>query len=255
MLFEVLGKSPAWQDAGGACSSYLVTDGDYRLLIDCGNGAFAKLRERIDYTLIDAVLVSHLHADHFLDLVPFAYGLTLPPGIDVRASLHIPPGSGERLERVPATWGSSGLLEDAFEVAEYEHAGGLRLGPLEIKLHPVPHFAETHAVELRSPGGGRLLYGADCRAGEEIVAAARGVDVLVAEATLPEREDPSVPVPERGHMSAAEAGEVAAEAGVGELILTHFSDLVDPRTMLLEAASAFEGPIRLAAEGMTIALE
>ncbi|MGI8726244.1 MAG: MBL fold metallo-hydrolase, partial [Solirubrobacterales bacterium] len=119
----------------------------------------------------------------------------------------------------------------------------------------VPHFAETHAVELRSPGGGRLLYGADCRAGEEIVAAALGVDVLVAEATLTKREDPTVPVAERGHMSAAEAGEVASVAEVGELILTHFSDLVDPQRLLEEAATAYAGPIRLAAEGMRVTLE
>lgn len=254
MEVEVLGKSPAWQDAGGACSAYLVREGDYRLLIDCGNGAFSKLRQRLDYTSVDAVLISHLHADHFLDLVPFAYGLTLPPGPTARPELHIPPRSAEEIERVTSTWGSSGLIEEAFEVEEYAHAGSLQLGPLEIALHPVPHFAETHAIELRPPGGGRLLYGADCRSGPEIIAAARGADVLIAEATLPESEDSSVPVEERGHMSAADAAAVAAEAGVGELILTHFSDLVDTQQMLSDAAGSYDGPVRLAVAGMQIIL-
>src|ERR687894_167319 len=76
MRLTVLGKSPSWQDAGGACSGYLIEEGDTAVLVDCGNGVFAKLRERIDYVDVDAVVLSHLHADHFLDLVPYAYALT-----------------------------------------------------------------------------------------------------------------------------------------------------------------------------------
>src|SRR6187397_1314293 len=79
MRLTVLGKSPSWQDAGGACSGYLVEDNGTRVLLDCGNGVFAKLRERIDYVDVDAVVISHLHADHFLDLVPYSYALTYAP--------------------------------------------------------------------------------------------------------------------------------------------------------------------------------
>ena len=85
MRITVLGKSPSWQDAGGACSGYLVEDGGTRLLLDCGNGVFAKLRERVDYTELDAVLISHLHADHFLDLVPYSYALDLRAAPAARA--------------------------------------------------------------------------------------------------------------------------------------------------------------------------
>src|SRR4028118_1655694 len=76
MRITVLGKSPSWQDAGGACSGYLIEHEGFRLLLDCGNGAFAKLRRFADYAAVDAVVISHLHADHFLDLVPFSYALT-----------------------------------------------------------------------------------------------------------------------------------------------------------------------------------
>ena len=79
MRIKVLGKSPAWQDAGGACSGYLLEEGDTTLLLECGNGVFAKLREHVDYTDVDAVLVTHLHADHFVDLVPYSYALLLTP--------------------------------------------------------------------------------------------------------------------------------------------------------------------------------
>ena len=79
MRITVLGKSPSWEDAGGACSGYLVSDGETALLLDCGNGVFAKLRQQIDYVDVDAILISHLHADHILDLVPYAYALTYAP--------------------------------------------------------------------------------------------------------------------------------------------------------------------------------
>src|SRR4051812_44499073 len=108
----VLGKSPSWQDADGACSGYLVEDEGVRLLLDCGNGVFAKLRGRRDYDAVDAVLISHLHADHFLDLVPYSYALTYGPrqqpvpvhvwpGTDhpARPLLHAPPGAREVLDR------------------------------------------------------------------------------------------------------------------------------------------------------------
>ena len=70
MRLTVLGKSPSWQDAGGACSGYLLQEGETTVLLDCGNGVFGKLRQRVDYVDVDAVVLSHLHADHFLDLVP-----------------------------------------------------------------------------------------------------------------------------------------------------------------------------------------
>ena len=79
MQITVLGKSPSWQDADGACSGYLVQEGDYALLLDCGNGVFSKLRRFRDYVDVDAVLISHLHSDHFFDLVPFANALAYSP--------------------------------------------------------------------------------------------------------------------------------------------------------------------------------
>ena len=79
MRLTILGKSPSWQDADGACSGYLLQDGDTSLLVDCGNGVFAKMRRFVDYVDVDAVVLSHLHADHFLDLVPFSYALTYAP--------------------------------------------------------------------------------------------------------------------------------------------------------------------------------
>ncbi len=74
-----MGKSPSWQDAGGACSGYLVEDGGRFVLLDCGNGVFAKLRQHATTWTSPPSSISHLHADHFLDLVPYSYALTYAP--------------------------------------------------------------------------------------------------------------------------------------------------------------------------------
>src|ERR687887_2098161 len=176
MRVTVLGKSPSWQDAGGACSGYLVQDGGTSLVLDIGNGVFAKLRQRIDYTDVDAVLISHLHADHFLDLVPFAYALTYAPrqqpvpvppwpGTDApaRPRLIAPPGARETFRRVVGAWGNDDLIENAFELEEYEPSKEIEIGPVRIRFQPVPHFTETFAMRISSQNGsGQIVYGADC---------------------------------------------------------------------------------------------
>jgi ribonuclease BN (tRNA processing enzyme) len=250
--FTVLGKSPAWQDAGGACSGYLAREGDYALLIDCGNGVFAKLREQLAYTDVDEVLISHIHGDHILDLVPFAYALTLggdPDRPRTRPGLLLPEGGISALRDLTGVWGGGGLIEKAFESNEYDSSDALELGPIRVGLHSVPHFTATHAVELTAPSGRRLVYGADCRFSEELIEAARGAELLIAEATL--REPDPAPPHKRGHMSAEEAGELAARAGVGRLVLTHISDEADLERAQEAAAARFDGPVELAAAGRT----
>jgi ribonuclease BN (tRNA processing enzyme) len=250
--FTVLGKSPAWQDAGGACSSYLVTEGDYRLLIDCGNGAFGKLREHLSYALVDEVLISHVHTDHVTDLIPFAFALNhgLPPEPPPpRPRLWLPPGGASQMRAIVAVTGSDGLIDEAFDVSEYEQNGRLTLGSLAIELSEVPHYTLTHAIGITAPSGKRLVYGADCRRGPELEAAARGADILIAEATLPHPDPDSVPLADRGHMSAGEAAAVAAAAGVGTLVLTHISDQLDHDAAVAAARERFAGTIEIATEG------
>src|SRR5919112_399218 len=196
MRLTVLGKSPSWQDADGACSGYLIEEGDTALLVDCGNGVFAKLRSRVDYVDVDAVVISHLHADHFLDLVPFSYALTYAPrqqpvpvhiwpGTDTPAkpALHAPPGAREVFRRVVGAWGNEDLVENAFDLQEYEPDGEVSVGPLRIRFRPVPHYLPTHAVEITSSvnGSGRLTYGADCSPSTELVEFARDTDLLIIE--------------------------------------------------------------------------
>lgn len=260
MQLKVLGKSPSWQDADGACSGYLIEEGDTRLLLDCGNGVFSKLRRYRDYVDVDAVLISHLHADHFLDLVPFAYALTYAPrqqpvpverwpGTDhpARPVLWAPLGAHETFRRVVGAWGNEDLIERAFDLREYDSADEIVVGPLALRFRAVPHFTPTNAVEVTSSanGSGRMTYSADSSPSDELCAFAGGTDLLLIEATLPrpEREGP------RGHLTPAEAGEHGRRAGARRLVLTHISDELDWSWAREEAERAFGGSVEIAREG------
>ena len=257
MRVTVLGKSPSWQDAGGACSGYLIEDNGTTVLIDCGNGVFAKLRERIDYVDVDAVVISHLHADHFLDLVPFAYALTYAPrqqpvpvppwpGTDEPAKprLIVPPGSTETFRRIVGAWGNEDLIENAFHMEEYEEDSKPTIGPLQLEFCSVPHFTETFAICV-SNGNGRLAYGADSRPSEDLSKFVKGSDLLIIEATLPRPERTGI----RGHLTPSEAGEHARAAGVKRVVITHISDELDSTWARIEASNAFGGPVEVAREG------
>lgn len=247
MRITVLGKSPAWQDAGGACSGYLVEAGDRCVLLDCGNGVFAKLRTMRDFTQVCAVVVSHLHADHFIDLVPYAYALAYSHQAKAAGSrplLYAPPGARETFRRITGAWDAEELIEQAFELHEYDPAEELALDPLRLRFHEVPHFIRTHAVKL-DDGGGSFTYGADCRPNDAIVAFARDTSLLMLEATLEQPEEAGC----RGHLTPAEAGEHARRAGAGRLVLTHFSGDHDEVLAREEAERAFGGPVELAREG------
>jgi len=261
MRLTVVGKSPAWQDVDGACSGYLLQEGSTTVLLDCGNGVFGKLRRFVDYGDVDAVVVSHMHADHFVDLVPFSYALIhsprqqpvpVPPwpGTDspARPRLELPPGGRDVLRRVVGAWGNEELVEQAFAAGEYDPAASFEIGPLRFAFARVPHFVDAYAVEVSSAEtGGRLVFGADSRPAPELVACARDADLLLVEATLPRPERSGV----RGHLTAAEAGGHAREAGVGRVVLTHLSDELDLDLARDQAAEAFGGPVDVAAEGAT----
>jgi ribonuclease BN (tRNA processing enzyme) len=260
LRITVLGKSPSWQDAGGACSGYLIETDGTKVLLDCGNGVFGKLRERVDYTEIDAVMLSHLHADHFLDLVPYSYALIYAPkqqpvpvhiwdGTDnpARPRLIAPPNAVETFRRVVGAWGSDDLIESAFQLEEYAAGDEVSVGDVTAKFHPVPHFVETFAVRISSPGSGDVVYSADTRPGEEVIEAARDADLLIIEATLPRPERTGV----RGHLTPEEAGEHAKRAGAKRVVITHISDELGDEWAREEAQRGFGGVVELAREGAT----
>ncbi len=257
MQVTVLGKSPSWQDAAGACSGYLVQEGELQLLLDCGNGVFSKLRSALDYRSVGEVLISHLHADHFLDLVPFSYALAnavrsggsaAGQGLCTPARrCGVPAGGHELLRRIVGSWGSADLIDDAFEITEYASRRRAHprsaAGPLS-RGAPLRPLARGRARD-RAAGGHRFVFGADCAPNPALVEFAREADLLMVEATLPTPELG----PERGHMTPREAGEHGAAARARRLVLTHFSDEMDPSWAAAEAADSYGGRVELAHEG------
>ena len=252
MEVTVLGKSPSWQDAGGACSGYLVSAGSMTVLIDCGNGVMGKLRERIDYLDLDAVVISHIHGDHVLDLAPLAYALTLSPRRQAGGEnandpppppLHLPPGGAEKLRRLVGAWGSDDLIDEAFDVIEYAGGEPVAIGDAQVLPTPVPHFTEAFALTFDEDGR-RFTFSADCGPNPALVEAARGNQLLLCEATI--RQPDAEP---RGHMTPAEAGQQATAAAVERLVLTHITDEIDLGEARDRAAAEFSGPIEVAEEG------
>ncbi|MBV8735588.1 MAG: MBL fold metallo-hydrolase [Solirubrobacterales bacterium] len=258
MQITVLGKSPSWQDIDGACSGYLIQHDGFTLLLDCGNGVFSKLRRFCDYVDVNAIVVSHLHADHCLDLVPFSYALTYAPrqqpvpvagwpgtAEPARPQLWAPVGAPGVFRRLVSSWGKEDLIDAAFAVHEYCAPDELVLGPLRVRFCEVPHYTQTNAVEVSNGDGARLTYSADCAPNEALVRFARATDLLMIEATLPRPERTG----ERGHLTPYEAGQHGHRAGARRLILTHFSDELDPEWARAQAQDGFGGPVELAREG------
>ena len=259
MRITVLGKSPSWQDVDGACSGYLVEDEETCVLLDCGNGVFSKLRRFRDYVEVDAVAISHLHADHFLDLVPYSYALTYAPrqqpvpvdrwpGTDnpARPLLYAPLGARDVFRRIAGAWGHENLIENAFALEEYEPNSTVDVNAIHLEFREVPHFTETFAINVTSSNGsGRFTFGADCSPTEELVQIARDTDLLLVEATLPRPERTGV----RGHLTPAEAGEHARKAGAHRVVITHISDELDADWARDQASDAFGGPVEVAREG------
>ena len=255
----MLGKSPSWQDADGACSGYLIQDGETSLLLDCGNGVFGKLRRFLDYTELDGVLITHLHADHTLDLVPYSYALTYAPrqqpvpvppwpGTDApaRPELLAPPGAIETFRRIVGSWGNEDLIEAAFDLSEYDPAGKARLGSFEIRFREVPHYITTYAVDIRSRADrSRFTFGADCAPNEDLVEFAKGTSLLLVEATLPRPERTGI----RGHLTPGEAGDHARRAGAKRCVLTHISDELDETWARKQGEAAFGAAVEIAHEG------
>ena len=162
MQITVLGKSPSWQDAAGACSGYLVQEGDFTLLLDCGNGVFSKLRRDLRLRRRRRGGDQPPACRPLPRSVPFSYALSYAPrqqpvpvggwpGTDhpARPELYGPDGSPEVFRRVVGCWGSEDLVEQAFDLHEYAVADELSIGPLRIRFCEVPHFMATYAVEMR----------------------------------------------------------------------------------------------------------
>lgn len=244
----MLGKSPAMPDAGGAHSGYLVTHAGFTLLLDCGGGVLSKLRQYGDPAAVDAVLISHLHADHMLDLLPFSFALSAGLLDDQRRQRPLwgPPGAAAAFAAYAGAVGMGDQINDGFWVREYDPAKELKLGPLTIRFCKVPHYIPSWACDLQAPTGQRLTFGSDCAPNEPLIKFARDTDLLMLEAT--DGTGPHEGGGFRGHLTAGEAGAIAHHAGARRLLLTHYSDQLDAEQLREAAQRSYGGQVEMAVE-------
>lgn len=247
----VVGSSPATPRPSGACSSYLLRTAGATVLLDIGSGALGKLRETIDYTRLDGVVVSHMHADHFFDLVPLRQGLKYETASRrKRIPLWLPPNGTAALDALRHAVSPDAVddfFDEVFAVEEYDPAQPLRVGDLELTFRRTHHYIEGYAVRAACDGES-FVYSSDTAPCDAVVELARTSPFFLCEAALGLGSENGI----RGHSSAWEAGEMAACAGVERLVLTHYSALWEPSALIEAARRSFSGPVALATDGMEL---
>jgi ribonuclease BN (tRNA processing enzyme) len=246
MRLTVLGGCGAWPAAGQACSGYLAEHAGFRLFIDPGYATLPRLLGHTSAGGVDAVLVSHGHPDHCADLHPLlrarAYSGDSPAALPVYA----PPGA---VDRVVALDGP-GSLRGSYTVHAFEPGEEFGIGPFGVRSVPLPHFVLNAGVRLAA-GGQVLSYTGDTGPSPDLVGLARGADLFLAEATYPER----VPAEDAAYLSSArQAGEYAAAADAGHLLLTHLWPGTDPAEAVTAAQVAYRGRLTVARAGLVVDL-
>jgi ribonuclease BN (tRNA processing enzyme) len=241
---KVIGSSPAWPNPGGAHSGYLLESGDDRLLLDCGPGVLARLREGEEWPRVDAIAITHFHLDHWGDLVPWVWGSMYRATngkATMRPALWVYAGGRERLEQLGSRLGFPDMFERQFDVAEYRDGETFGAARFEVTPLRLPHYTlETYGFRV-SRDGVTLAYSGDTGPSERLAELARDADLFVCEATLLRGEDDGLP---RGHLSLDEALSAHRDARARRLLLTH-------RPAELPLENGFE----LAYDGLELELE
>lgn len=258
MELIVLGGSASTPNPNDASAGYLVRGDDTAILIDCGSGVVSKLRTYCDPRTLSGIVISHLHSDHLLDLIALRYGLQYtPPGPGAPLPLYLPPGGIAFLARLGELFalgneGASDFWTAVFAPVEYgvqlERDEPLTIGTFSIQFMPMAHYIPVWAMRIEEAPSGRVLtYSADTGPTAPLAAFAADSDLLLCEATLL-RQEGDDPVG-WGHLTATEAGSIAAAAGVRHLVLTHLWAELGFEQYLADAQSTFSGPIDLARSG------
>lgn len=249
MRLTVLGCSGSGPGPDSPASGYLLAAGDTRLVLDLGNGSFGVLQRHLDPWLLDAVVLSHLHADHCADmsgLVVHRRYHPLRPAEVAPLPVFGPADTATRLALAYAPSPEERGSTDLSDVLMFRKAadGGL-VADVTLRTAPVDHPVEAYAVRVEH-GGRSLVYSGDTGPCAALVELAEGADVLLCEASWPHVVPGRWTEPPAGlHMSGRQAGEHAAGAGVGRLLLTHVPTWCDPGALLAEAQEAFDGPVEV----------
>jgi ribonuclease BN (tRNA processing enzyme) len=248
MKLTVLGCAGTFPGSNSGCSSYLVEHDGFRMMIDCGNGATGALQRHGDLLDLDAVVLSHLHPDHFIDLLAYAYARFYHPrGRAPMLPVWGPAGTRDRLgsavESKDAAWLDQVYSWQTFAASDFE------IGPFSLEGRLMAHPIECYGLRVTA-GGKTLAYSADTGPCDALIQTASACDLFLCEASFIEAQDN----PPGVHMTGRQAGLAATEADVRSLLLTHLVAWHDEAVVLAEAKETFSGDLQIARSGTTYAL-
>jgi len=244
----VIGCSGSFPGPDSPASSYLLEHQGFRLLIDLGNGALGPLQRHTTLAGINAICLSHLHADHCLDLCGYWVAQTYAPdGPGPRIPVYGPAGTAHRMAQAYGLDEHPGMTQ-AFDFGTL-HPGTREIGPFRVTLAHMNHPVETFGFRIEA-GGRAIAYSADTGQSAALTGLARGADLMLCEASFLARPG----LPGDVHLTAGQAAQHAAQAGAGHLVLTHLVPWNDRERSRAEAAAAFGGELSLATSGLVIDL-
>lgn len=248
MELIVLGSNAMWAPVDGATAGYLIRHDGFSLWVDLGSGTLANLQRHIGLNDVGALVVSHRHPDHLVDLFPYlyarVYGLDEPP---MGTPLFGPP---DLFDKVRALLSGAGAeeLATSFRITDVTPGEELEVGPFRVRTALMAHPVSTLGLRVEADGAA-LAYTADTGPTKAITDLARNADLLVSEASW---HDDGAEYPPDLHLNAREAGEFADRAGARRLLLTHIKPTLDRDRSRTEAVSAFSGEVMVAKEGMVL---
>ena len=251
MRLTILGRSPASPNPGEACAGYLVEGGSSRVLVDIGPGVVAQLVRRHHPDELDAVIISHMHADHMLDLVTLRYVYPwreLPA--DQRLRVFLPPGSADQMLDLARGVGNAKHFEACFRLAEHDGSSAMAFDGMTMTPVETQHYIPCWGFRFEADGR-RLAYTADTAPCGGLTDLADSADLLLSEATLRSLDEDATPPEPRGHLTPAEAGDAARDGASRRLMLTHMPVNGDGSWARTSASEAFESDVEIAEPAQT----
>jgi len=220
-------------------------------MVDIGPGTVAQLLRLCNPSELDAVVISHMHTDHFLDLVTMRYSFPWKDDANPKLRVYLPPGATGQMEMVARGAGFPDYFARSFAFIEHDGAAALEIGDLRFEPTPTVHFVPTWGFRVSSRGpddGGRAIaYSADSAPTPTLNTLADRADLFICEAANRTLADDAPPPERRGHLLPTEAGEVAQRGQVGRMVLTHLPvDSNGGTWAVSQAATTFEGPVEVA---------
>jgi ribonuclease BN (tRNA processing enzyme) len=241
LSLTVLGCATPYPSTDNPCSGYLVSHGDTRVWMDAGTGTLGPLQRHTRLEDLDAIWISHLHADHSADLLTAYYALLFADVSRPPVPLYGPPGIADRLAGFLTNGPERSPVESAFEITELRDGLEASVGSLRLTTAAVEHGIPAFAVRIDADVS--LTFSGDTSPCSRLVELARGTDVLLCEAESTEKNP--------AHHTPEDAGETATAAGAGRLIITHVGRFLTPQEAVTRASSRYAGRIDYAAPGTT----